>query len=404
MSAVRRLKRRVDRALYALLHRAQRALFPSDAPRGQLAPAAVRRLLWLRHDAVGDMVVTTPALAYLRETLPHAELHVLASPRNAALLAGDRRVDRVLVHDPARRAGWWRTLRTLRAHDYDVVVDAVAPHHLREGIFTALVAGRRAARVSPRRAKRYAGFFTHAPRPLATRPQAERLLHLAQSAVGDAPPPRHVDLARWPMALAPSAAAEARAAAEVAAMRDAAGGGPLVAVNAWSADPRRSLAPALVAEVVAELARRHPTAAFVLTPPRGAMGAARAIVDDAARRHPAGERVHVVDADLPTLVALLRRAALLVSPDTANVHVAGAVGTPVVALFVRHLASARQWGPVGVPSRVVELCDGRELPAITAREVLDAVEALWAEPGVRQRAAEAPRAPDATRPRGLASA
>ena len=392
MSALRRWKRRLDRRLYALLHRAARLAFPSDAPRGPLPAHAVRRLLWMRHDAAGDLVMTTPALAYLREALPHAELHVLASPRNAALLAGDPRVDRVHVLDASRRGGWWRTARALRAQRYDVVVDTVIPHHLREGVFTAIVAGRHAARVSHRRAKRYTGFFTHAPRPPASGHMVDVYLNVARAVThhpaereepggaGDAP-------TRWPMWLAPDAAAEARMDAQAAALRAAAGGGPLIAVNAWSADPRRSLAPALVVALLDALARHHPTAALVLTPPPSAVDGAQAMADAAAREGAAARRVHVLDADLPTLVALVRRAALLVSPDTANVHVAVAVGTPVVSLTVRHLAGVRRYGPRGVPARVVELADGRVLPELTEAEALAAIDALCAEPAVRARLA-----------------
>ena len=71
-------RRRASRALYRLLFRLYRTLFPSDAPRGRVPSSYVRRLLVVRHDALGDMAVTLPAIAYLRATLPHAEIDVTA--------------------------------------------------------------------------------------------------------------------------------------------------------------------------------------------------------------------------------------------------------------------------------------------------------------------------------------
>ena len=52
---------------------------------------------------------------------------------------------------------------------------------------------------------------------------------------------------------------------------------------------------------------------------------------------------------LAQLAFLLQRAALLVSCDSGPVHIAAAVGTPVVVIFGRNEAglSPRRWGPLG---------------------------------------------------------
>jgi ADP-heptose:LPS heptosyltransferase len=53
---------------------------------------------------------------------------------------------------------------------------------------------------------------------------------------------------------------------------------------------------------------------------------------------------------LVELAALLKRCSLLISCDSGPMHLAAAVGTPVVALFRNDLPgkSAQRWGPVGV--------------------------------------------------------
>ena len=54
------------------------------------------------------------------------------------------------------------------------------------------------------------------------------------------------------------------------------------------------------------------------------------------------------------LAALLRRCRVLISNDSGPVHVAAAVGTPVVDIFGRNQRglSPRRWGPVG-PGHVI---------------------------------------------------
>lgn len=52
-------------------------------------PAAPRRVLAARGGALGDFIVTLPALAALRRRYPEAALHLLAHPAHAALAAAD---------------------------------------------------------------------------------------------------------------------------------------------------------------------------------------------------------------------------------------------------------------------------------------------------------------------------
>jgi ADP-heptose:LPS heptosyltransferase len=246
VTALARLKRRADRAFYRLLFGLYRVLFPNGAPRGRLRPGEVRRVLILRQDAVGDMIVTTPALAYLRAALPRAEIDVVASRRNASLLDGDPRADRVYVNDFTWR-GWARLLPALRRRRYDVVFALGLHRHLREGLVSGIVAPRGAVRASWWRPTQYAGLFTHVVRAPVNQHITARLLFLVESVVGDAPPARRVDLARFPMALAADAAAEARVDAFLAPLA----GAPYVALNAWATDARRSLVPPAVAEGIA---------------------------------------------------------------------------------------------------------------------------------------------------------
>jgi ADP-heptose:LPS heptosyltransferase len=68
--------------------------------------------------------------------------------------------------------------------------------------------------------------------------------------------------------------------------------------------------------------------------------------------------------DLTTLAALLQQASVFVGPSTGPMHLAAAVGTPLVALFgpVRTTGPGR-WGPLGTGHQVflppVETCDCR---------------------------------------------
>jgi ADP-heptose:LPS heptosyltransferase len=75
---------------------------------------------------------------------------------------------------------------------------------------------------------------------------------------------------------------------------------------------------------------------------------------------------------LPELSAVLKRASLLVSGDSGPIHLAAAVGTPVVALFRNDLPgkTAKRWGPWGEGHIIIEK---NKLEDISVDEVLNAV-------------------------------
>ena len=60
------------------------------------------KVLVLKRDKVGDLLLTTPMLRVLREALPDARIEVLASDYNAWVLEGNRDVDRVRVYRRTR--------------------------------------------------------------------------------------------------------------------------------------------------------------------------------------------------------------------------------------------------------------------------------------------------------------
>ena len=96
---------------------------------------------------------------------------------------------------------------------------------------------------------------------------------------------------------------------------------------------------------------RERGAAIVLT----GSPADRAAADEVRRALPAGAAVvdTVGQADLLSLAAVLSRLSLFITPDTGPMHLAAAVGTPLVALFGP--TSPERWGPLSLQARVVRV-------------------------------------------------
>ena len=53
------------------------------------------KILVLRRDNIGDLVLTTPVLAALRQRFPHARIEALVNSYSAPVLEGHPDIDRV---------------------------------------------------------------------------------------------------------------------------------------------------------------------------------------------------------------------------------------------------------------------------------------------------------------------
>jgi ADP-heptose:LPS heptosyltransferase len=84
-----------------------------------------RRILYLRYDRIGDMVLATGIIRAIATARPGVAIDVLASPGNAKVLEGNPFVARVLTFDRKRTWGAGGLVRTLRDTRYDAVIDAM---------------------------------------------------------------------------------------------------------------------------------------------------------------------------------------------------------------------------------------------------------------------------------------
>ena len=265
------------------------------------------KILLIRFSSIGDVILTTPLLRALRTAYPDAVVHFATRRAFAPLLEGNPNVDRILVL-PDREEGGLRALaRTIRAERYDHILDcgtlrAPAPH---PGARPAL-AGYRKHAPSLGVDATETGWF-RAVVPVAERYLTRRRLRRAarRRAAGGVP----------------SAAARKRHPRRCG-RRDRRGvrrhrAGAQHATKRWPEASWAELARRLIGaglRVVVVGGPEDAEASDWIAASSGATSVAGAL-------------------DLPGSAAVLQGARALASGDTGVMHLATAVGTPVVALF-----------------------------------------------------------------------
>jgi ADP-heptose:LPS heptosyltransferase len=117
------------------------------------------KILVVKRDKLGDLLLTTPMLAHLKASLPQAEVHLLANDYNAWVVEDNPHLDRLWVYSRVRHAGGLRfssILDNLKVHwrlrreRYDWVIVANGTYSHRAVRRALAVHGRRTVAYTPR--------------------------------------------------------------------------------------------------------------------------------------------------------------------------------------------------------------------------------------------------------------
>lgn len=278
----------------------------------------MNRVLLVRLGALGDIVHAMPVAAALRASFPAARIDWVTHPAYVSLLGLLHGLDSVIAIDtrdwqPGRPGSLFEGIGALRSAGYDAALDL-------QGLVKSAALARAAG------ARRTVGFArAHLREPAA------RIFYDETVDPGDVAHVVHKNLAfcsavgadgrtaRFPLTIPPSSAA-GQLASDL-------GGQPYVLLNPGAAWPNKRWPAARFGALAQRMREQQGLASVVLWGPEE-QALATAVVsasDGAARLAP--------PTGIPDMVAVAAGARMMVSGDTGPLHLAAAVGTPVVALF-----------------------------------------------------------------------
>jgi len=280
---------------------------------------------------IGDVVLTTPAVAALRRRFPDAHLTYLVEPAAAAIVANSPHLDQVVV--VPRRGGITGLLaditlgRRLRREGYDLAIDFHGGP--RASLLTLLSGARRRVGYNVVARRWMYTDVVNRPRELRRRHSVENQWDLLR-ALDVAPPTPGGNPVEMPIDMGAASAVRARLAAAGVSSDD-----DVAVLHVSASSPfRRWPIPSFVETVVA-LASRTGRRVIVTSGPSERQTAA-GIIDNARARLPENERHRVLDCgdfSLPELRALLDRSAVYIGGDSGPLHIAATTQVPIVAIF-----------------------------------------------------------------------
>jgi len=272
----------------------------------------MNRVLIVRMSALGDIVHALPVLAALREAYPAAEIDWLVDRPYAGVFDYVDGLSRRVIGRPALL----EAVGQLRRRRYDVAIDL-------QGLLKSAAMSRFSG------ARRVIGFAT-----LALRERAAAWFYTETSTVQDATHVIKKNLSVLPLLGVTSAHVHfpfvvpaSRAADHVVSDASMRGNGRFALVNPGAGWPNKRWSPERFGALAHHLRERHALPSYVL------WGEGESALADAVVGRSDGAAVRAPETTLGDLLALSSRAALMVSGDTGPLHVAAALGTPIVGLY-----------------------------------------------------------------------
>lgn len=329
---------------------------------------AAKRILCVRLDTIGDVIMTTPAMRFLKETQADRHLTLMTSQAGAAIAPLVPDLDDLIIYDAPwlkatsprqNSAPEFNMVERLRQLQFDAaVIFTVYSQNPLPSAFLCYMADI-PLRLAHCRENPYQ-LLTHWVKEVEpdqiTRHEVQRQLDLVKSIGADVSP-------TWPtsvsdgvpdysqvkeserMRLQVSAATVERVKGILKDQHLGESDRPWVVIHPGATAASRRYPPESFAIVARQLVVDYGiSVVFTGTAPEAPL------VESIQQRMGAPSHSLVAQLDLSELVALLKLTPLLISNNTGPVHIAASVGTPVVDLYA---LTNLQHTPWGIPNRVL---------------------------------------------------
>ena len=278
-------------------------------------------ILLVRLGALGDIVHAIPAAAALRTAYPSASIDWVVDARHLDMVRLVTVIDRVVTLDAPTIPAWVKVVRELRSRQYDVALDL-------QGLMKSAVLARASG------APRVIGFSVWHLREKSARPFYSEVD--AFSGTRSSAPEGEGHVVHKNLGLLRTLGVDAtaidfplRAVTSPVAddVRREFGDAPFALLNPGAAWPNKRWYSDRFGAVAAFLRDVRGMRSLVL------WGPGEAPIAHAVAEASEGAVVVAPPTTIVDLLALSRAASLMVSGDTGPVHIAAAVGTPILSIF-----------------------------------------------------------------------
>lgn len=314
-----------------------------QSQKGLLRPSGARndnfkRILIIRTDRIGDVLLSTPVIKALRNKFPQAYISMIVAPHAKDIVEGNPYLDEVIIYDKdGKHRSWWRTFKfasRLNKKKFDLAMILHPTNRVHLLTYLAAI---------PQRIgyNRKLGFLlTHQQKHLkqeGLKHEAEYNLDLLSEigVTGDA----H-DL------FMPIKQDSEQYVQELFRKEGISPTDKILAINPGASCPSKIWPTERFAQVVEKLASIYNLKIIILSGSKETYLANKIVLYYGIK----GKIINLAGkTSISQMASILKRCTLFISNDSGPVHIASALGTPVISIFGRKQPglSPQRWSPLG---------------------------------------------------------
>ena len=320
-------------------------LLLTDKPVFEKNDLQLNRILIARTDRIGDVLLSTPVIKALRHKYPQAYISMMVAPYAKDIIEGNSYLDEVIIYDKdGKHKSWLRSLKfasRLKKKKFDL---AVILHPTNRVHLLAFLAG------IPKRLgyNRKLGFLLNEKKE---HKKQEGLMHEAEynlELLKDGPLRiKSSERIQLFMPIKPESEEWVDDLFEKFGISQS---DKLLGLNPGASCPSKLWPLERFAEVALKLTKQHNLKILVLAGPKDILLADKIALYQGLK----GKVINFAGkTSISQLASILKRCALFISNDSGPVHIASALGTPVISIFGRNQPglSPKRWGPLGKRDR-----------------------------------------------------
>ena len=295
-------------------------------------PMKLQRVIFLRPEKIGDMVISLPTFEALRKAYPHIKISVLASPGNQSLIAQDPGFDQVFLY--RKEWGDIDRLKQVRSAKFDAVFDMIDGDSVTTLFYSQLL-GRGAVRIGIGKEKHARYYdFNHVHEDGIGGHIVDNTLKLLE--------PLGIDVSNVTGFVPPYIPNESQERVDSFIGQTTRPEDLVLGLNLSAGRPNRIWPGEATEELCRRLLEEMPDLRLVLiaTPEDRERGAHLLDTISDSRLLLVPDKLSLLDVS-----ALISHLRLLISPDTSLIHIARSFRVPVVGLYNKAGKNFRRWQP-----------------------------------------------------------
>lgn len=322
---------------------------------------SIKRILILRYDVIGDMLVTIPMIDYLTQEIDNVKIDILASPTNYKISKGISNLNKVFIFQSIFFK-FINLIRELRQRNYDLIYSVVFNRNTFGAFISNLIAGKNTAIVTnlnKDRAHIYSKLFDimiDLENEEKNRTMAEQLLLITQKSLylkGTFPESISISLQNDNDDFAEKiiSSIEKRS---------------ILGYNLSAGAPNRMFSNEMNIKIINLLIKNFPDfQILILASPKDFESAI--LISEKCPN----SLLCPVSNNILDIGAVIKRLSYVITPDTAIVHLAAAFQIPSLVFFNINYTKFTDWLPYKTKYRHILTSDNDSLDKIPTEEIIE---------------------------------